>query len=183
MTKLFADARDVVDATAFLTGSGTDEPEGILTGLGVPQKVDTDGSGAFALGDVWALKAAVPDRWKGATTFLGHSDTLDVIYRMVGLADPSEAMAMEGRAGDLLGRAKAELNTMGTGVVAGTVLLIAGDLKTFVIADRIGSSVELLPHVLGPNRLPIGARGLFFRWRTGTTVTVPNALRYLEVKA
>lgn len=183
MTKLFSDARDVLDATAFLTGSGTDEPEGILTGLSASEKVETAGSGAFVLGDVYKLKQAVPDRWKGSTTIVGHSDTMDTIYTMVGLADPSEAMAMEGRAGDLLGRRKAEWNTMGTGVVAGTKVLIAGDVKTFVIADRIGSSVELIPHILGANRLPIGARGLFYRWRSGSTVTVPNALRFLQIKA
>jgi hypothetical protein len=32
------------------------------------------------------------------------------------------------------------------------------------------------------NRLPLGVRGLYVYWRTGTGVVAVNALRYLEVK-
>jgi HK97 family phage major capsid protein len=183
MVRLFADARDTLDSTAFLTGSGTDEPEGVLTALSAAEKVETAGSGAFALADLYSLKQSVPDRWKGATTMVAHSDTFDVCWQFVALADTTEAMAMATREGSLLGRPKAEWNSMATGSVAGRKIMIAGDFSQVVIADRIGSSVELVPHIMGANRLPIGARGLFFRWRSGSTVVVPSALRYLEVKA
>jgi predicted phage gp36 major capsid-like protein len=42
---------------------------------------------------------------------------------------------------------------------------------------------ELIPHVFGPtNRFPMGQRGIYAYWRTGTTVAALNAFRYLEVK-
>lgn len=54
----------------------------------------------------------------------------------------------------------------------------------YLIADRLGMSVELIPHLFGAtNRFPTGQRGLFAIWRTGGGVTAANALRYLEVGA
>lgn len=44
-------------------------------------------------------------------------------------------------------------------------------------------SVELVPHILGSNRLPMGARGLFAFWRTGSAVVNVNAYRVLVIKA
>ena len=40
-----------------------------------------------------------------------------------------------------------------------------GDFNAgFLIADRLGGSVELIPNVIGPARnMPTGARGLFYR--------------------
>jgi hypothetical protein len=43
-------------------------------------------------------------------------------------------------------------------------------------------SAELIPHMMGATRLPLGVRGLYCYWRTGPGVIAPNALRYLEVK-
>jgi HK97 family phage major capsid protein len=45
LTRLISDARDVLDATQFLTGSGTDSPAGVLTGLTTSQRVQTAGGG------------------------------------------------------------------------------------------------------------------------------------------
>jgi hypothetical protein len=60
----------------------------------------------------------------------------------------------------------------------------SGDFQAgYLIADRLGMSVELVPHLFGAtNRFPTGQRGLFAIWRTGGGVTAANALRYMEVK-
>ena len=63
LLKLISDARDVLDATQFLTGTGTDSPAGVLTGLSTTQRVQTAGSAAIAIGDVYALKQALPARF------------------------------------------------------------------------------------------------------------------------
>jgi predicted phage gp36 major capsid-like protein len=61
--------------------------------------------------------------------------------------------------------------------------LIVGDWSGFVIADRLGTLVELVPHLFGATkRFPMGQRGLYTLWRTGTVVSKPNAFRYLETK-
>jgi HK97 family phage major capsid protein len=59
--------------------------------------------------------------------------------------------------------------------------MIYGDFRHFVIADRLGSQVEIVQHLMGTNRMPIGARGLYYLWRSGSDVTAQNAFRYLEV--
>jgi HK97 family phage major capsid protein len=72
---------------------------------------------------------------------------------------------------------------MGTGATTGTKLIIGGDFRTgYKIVDRIGMTAELIPHMLGTNRLPLGVRGLYCYWRTGAGVVAVNAFRYLEVK-
>ena len=71
----------------------------------------------------------------------------------------------------------------------GTKIAVAGNFKKgFLIADRLGASVEYIPFLFGPaNRYPTGQRGLYLYWRTGST-TIGSAsaagspLRYLEVK-
>jgi len=55
--------------------------------------------------------------------------------------------------------------------------------SAFTIADRVGMTVELIPHLFGAaqGNLPTGQRGLYAFWRTGSKVVVPEALRYGEV--
>ena len=53
-----------------------------------------------------------------------------------------------------------------------------GDFNQFLIADRVGLSVEYVPHLLstgGP--FPRGGRAYFAYWRTGSGVLVTNAFR------
>jgi predicted phage gp36 major capsid-like protein len=82
----------------------------------------------------------------------------------------------QGRGGDVVGKPKVEWSTM-----AATTTTTGS--KIALLADWSGSQVELIPHLFGAaNRFPIGARGLYHCWRTGTAVSKPNAFRYLEVK-
>jgi HK97 family phage major capsid protein len=61
-------------------------------------------------------------------------------------------------------------------------IAIYGDFSQFLIVDRIGMTVELVPHLFGAaNRYPIGQRALYCYWRTSSDVVVQNAFRYLEV--
>jgi predicted phage gp36 major capsid-like protein len=57
-----------------------------------------------------------------------------------------------------------------------------GKRTGYKIVDRLGLSAEIIPHMLGTNRLPLGVRGMYCYWRTGAAVVAQNALRYLEVK-
>jgi HK97 family phage major capsid protein len=72
---------------------------------------------------------------------------------------------------------------MATGPTTGTKLIVAGDFQAgYLIAGRLGMSVELVPHLFGAtNRFPTGQRGLAI-WRTGGGVAAANALRYMEIK-
>ncbi len=58
--------------------------------------------------------------------------------------------------------------------------LVYGDWRsTFLIVDRIGSSIELVPHLFGANGRPTGQRGAYLWMRTGRAVLIPDAARAL----
>jgi HK97 family phage major capsid protein len=189
LEQLVADAKNVVDATMFLTGTGTNQPSGILNiggtnGLTTAQRVLTATTAAYAVADPWSLKAQIPARFINSTTFAAAPGTFDTTFRFVGGNSTEPYQFSDGdRGGDFLGRPKVEWSTMGTGTTTGTKLIIGGDFRTgYKIVDRLGLSAEILPHMLGSNRLPLGVRGIYVYWRTGAGVVAVNAFRYLEVK-
>jgi len=181
--KLIADARDVLDATEFLSGSSTNGPAGILTGLTTSQRVQTASTAAYAVADPWTLKNAIPPRFIANRAFAAAPGTWDVTYRFVGTNSTEPVQFDAGRGGTFLGRPRLEWSTMSTGATSGTKIMLAGDFFAgFTIADRLGLSVSVVPFLFGPNRRPTGESGLFAMWMTGTKVVVPEALRYLEAK-
>ena len=70
---------------------------------------------------------------------------------------------------------------MATAVTTGSKWAIVGDFTNFLVADRLGFSVELIPHLFGAsNRFPTLQRVLIGIWRSGSGVLVANAFRYGE---
>jgi HK97 family phage major capsid protein len=180
LARLFADARDTLDATKFLTGTGTNEPFGVLTGLTTTQRVQTATAATFAIGDNYLLKQGLGPRFIANATVAAHPNRFDSIYRMAG-GGSTEPPVLPTREGPWLGSPKIEWSTMATAVATGTKIAIFGDFRQgYLICDRIGSQVEIVQHLMGANRRPSGERGAYFYWRTGAKVLVPNAFRYLE---
>jgi HK97 family phage major capsid protein len=60
------------------------------------------------------------------------------------------------------------------------LLLAYGDLAQYVV-DRVGTTIDLVPHLFGANRRPTGQRGFFMWLRTGGDLVVPDAVRVLNV--
>jgi HK97 family phage major capsid protein len=61
-------------------------------------------------------------------------------------------------------------------------VLLYGDFAAgMVIVDRIGSTLELVPHLFGSHRRPTGQRGAPLWFRTGSDVVIPNAFRLLSI--
>jgi HK97 family phage major capsid protein len=187
LAQLLADGRDVLDATKFVLGSGTNEPVGFLTigttgALTTTQRVQTAGAGAIAIGDIYALKQALPARFMANASWLMHPTRVDGVFRLVGSGSTTEPQIMpQGRGGPLLGKPVYEISSMTTAVATGSKWAVYGDFTKFAIIDRLGFSVELIPHLFGAtNRFPTGSRGLYGFWRTGTSVLAANGLRYGE---
>jgi HK97 family phage major capsid protein len=185
LTKLLADAKDVLEAEKFLSGAGhgSNEPEGLLTALTNTQRVQTAAEKVIAITDIYALKQALPPRFAVDAEWAAAEATYDAIYRLVGGGNTTEPKLMDSRDGLLLRRPTVAWSTMSTALTTSKQKpLIIGDFDEFRIVDRIGMSVELVPHLFGANRRPTGQRGLYAYWRTGSGVLVPNAFRWLEVK-
>ncbi len=68
-----------------------------------------------------------------------------------------------------------------TAVTTAANLLVVGDFRHFVIAQRVGMSVELVPHLFhtGNNR-PSGQRGYFAYARIGSDSVADTKFRLLQ---
>lgn len=191
--KLLADERNQKDAAAFLTGTGTNEPGGVLNiggtgGLTTTQRIQTATLNTTVLSDLYVFEQAIPARFYGDAVWAMNRVVGDVFYRFVAAGSTTEPQIFtQGRDGPLLGKPVREWSTMLTATTTTTTtttkIAILGDWKSYKIVDRIGAQMELIPHLFGSgNRYPIGARGFYYYWRTGAGVVKPNGLRYLEVK-
>jgi HK97 family phage major capsid protein len=63
---------------------------------------------------------------------------------------------------------------------AADYLTVVGDFQQYAIVDRIGTTLELVPHLFGANRRPTGQRGFLQHWRVGADVLVADAFRLLN---
>lgn len=180
LRRLFTDAKETLEAEKFTTGSGEDEPQGIVTGS--TEAVETSEEAKLGVADLYSVQAALPPRFQGGASWLTSLAIANAIYRTVGGGSEEPPPFNEAR-DRLLMKPWRELSALDSKVETGKEVAIYGDIAAgFKVVDRVGMSVELIPHLLGENRRPIGARGLYAYWRTGSGVVNPAALRRLKVK-
>ncbi len=188
LMKLLSDGRDILDSTKFLSGGGSNEPVGVFGtgGLTTTQRIQSATTATLAIADAYSLREGLAaTRFFANATFVGHPTVWDTVFRFVGGGNTTEPQPFtQGRGGPFVGTPKAEWNAMSTATTStGAKMLLLADWSGYVIADRIGAQVEVIQHLFGAaNRFPIGARGFYYFWRTGTVISKPNAFRYLELK-
>ena len=187
--RLLMDGAEQPSATAFTIGTGSGQPTGIITSLvasaGTVPLITPAIAESLTPADVYAVQNALPPRssptQRGTPNLaiinsLRQSETTNGALEFPGLQDNPPM---------LLGRNMYENSNMdGTFDAAATAnnyLLLYGDFQQFVIVDRIGSTIELVPHLFGANRRPTGQRGALLWFRTGSNVVVPQAFRLLSV--
>ncbi|GAA2850238.1 hypothetical protein GCM10010472_04130 [Pseudonocardia halophobica] len=183
LARLFAAGKEDLEAEAFATGTGSGQPTGIVTALaGGSSVVSTIQDGAFAAGDIYALDSALPARFRKRASWLAHR----TVYNSVRRFDANGGAQMWERIGadqpaKLMGRDALECEAMDSTWAAGGTdnLMVYGDFSHFVIADRVGFRIELVPHLFGSNRRPTGQRGWFAWYRTGSDSVNDGAFRML----
>lgn len=185
LATMFNEAKDTEEATAFVTGNGTPpNPEGVITGVSavagsVKQAVTV---GGIAAADIYLLVDDLPPRHTGNASFMANK----AVYNRIRQIDTSGGSALwariaEGRPSRLVDYPVYEASTMATAMTDASYVLLLGDFKKFLIVDRIGMSVELIPHLFHTsNNRPSGQRGLYAIWRNSSKVLDPNAFRLLE---
>lgn len=171
LSRLLVDAADQLQATAYAAGTGSGQPFGILTALaGTASEINAATDDVFASGDVLALQNALPARFQARAQWTAH---IAIINAIGAFESTNGALRFpEVGSGSLLRKPLNELSNMDgvintTGAVSNFVLLY-GDFTNFVIADGIGTTVELIPNLVGTNHRPTGQRGLFMWFRTGS---------------
>jgi HK97 family phage major capsid protein len=198
LARLFADAKDDEEATAFATGNGTPpNPFGVVTGA--------TGTTAAATGltitaaNLYALEAALAPRFRPRAQFVANRAMFNII-RALDTAGGAQlwlrigelignSPASDGGNGNtglrLLGYAVNELSTMSATVVNGTKIMLLGDFSMFKIIDRVGMNLELIPQMFQQATagtgmgMPTGQRGVFAWWRNGSKVLDPVGFRAL----
>lgn len=188
MARLLADAKADEEAGSFVngTGDGNDlSPQGVVAGLPVGSIVETVGAaGAFASSDIYALDDALAPRWRRNARFLANKAVYNAI-RQLATADGADLWVRlgQGLPPELIGYPALEASEMAaTPTTASAKTLLLGDFSNFLIVDRVGMNVELVPHLFGAaSRYPTGQRGLLAVWRNGSKILVPEAFRLLKV--
>lgn len=188
VAKLLAFGKDELDAAAFATGSGSNQPTGIVTALvaSSPSVIKASATtDTFALADVYALQGALPARYRANATWLANN----LIYNKIRQFDTAGGNGLWAQLGDgrpsvLLGRDALEAEGM-DGVIDGSAdnyTLIFGDFSNYVIADRVGMTVEFIPHLFSTsNNRPTGQRGWYAYSRVGADSVNDGAFRILNV--
>ena len=185
MARLLQDAKDTLEADKFIngTGSGGNEPEGVVAGLAATSLVGTTGDG-FDLTDVDRLINRLPDRWEPRARFLGHRATyteIERLQRALGGGDVYRAFAA-GQPASLLGYPRHNASEMDSDfATTGQQVLMLGDFNQFLIVDKIGLTVELIPHRVNGDGNPTGQRGLYAYWRNSSVILVDAAFRLLQI--
>jgi HK97 family phage major capsid protein len=185
---LIAEAIEFAEGTAFISGSGTNAPRGIVTAIsataGSTVTATTRGAFTTASGvDVFALVNAVPSRYEDSSTWVANKATFNTVKQMPAGAGATSSIwpNFEAALGNpLLGSPTAQASDMPSTTVSGTVLIVLGDFSQYVVYDRIGTTVEFIANVVDTNGLPTGQRGLVAHKRVGGDVTDLNAFRFLK---
>lgn len=183
LTRLFADAKDTLEAEKFLAGKGSkeNEPSGLLNEVPEGSVVETKVKETLGVDDVYAMIEKLPPRWQPRAGWLSSLTIANVIHRFSGPGS-EEPPLFNGDRTQLLGKRWSEVSDMAVTLTGGNQVLVYGDLSQFKIADRLGMTAELIPHLMGEEGRPLGMRGLYVIWRTTSALLIPSAVRVLTTK-
>jgi len=184
MSRLLAEGYDELQAESFATGSVATNFRGILTALDANTNVEvvTTTDGVFQSADVNKVWKALPDRYRAnATWVMSHSIGTDIAN--FGSTDNVFTVNLAGSIESVRNR-PIEFSSYFPGSLATTGaanILVVGDFRNYVIADRAGMSIELVPHLFDvTNNRPTGQRGWFAWARHGGNTVNDLGFRLLQ---
>ncbi|MGE2733842.1 phage major capsid protein [Mycolicibacterium vaccae] len=186
---LFAEGKDELEAVTLITGDGgAKQPTGIVTALaGTAAEVSPATAETFSLADIYNLYGGLPARHRARGAWLANN----LMYNRIRQFDTQGGAGLwttvgNGQPAELLGRPVGEAEAMDAtwnpSAAGDNHVAIYGNFQNYVIADRIGMTVEFIPHLLGANRRPNGSRGWFAYYRMGADVVNENAFRMLNIE-
>lgn len=181
---LMAEGHANLEAAAMATGTGSGQPFGIVTAK-VASTLASTATDVFDLAEVYKLPDTLGDRFDANASWVANK----AIYSLIRQFDTAGGAGLWERLGagnpsELLGYPVYKASGMDSSVTltADNYILILGDFSNYWIANRIGFSVEAIPHLFatGANR-PSGQRGLYAYWRVGADSVNDSAFEMLNV--
>jgi HK97 family phage major capsid protein len=195
ITRFLVDAK-AQEENSFISGPGTGVTPGGINGSLSGQDVETTTQGALVLADLFKLEEALDARWEANASFLAHKTVYNKIRQfptdgsagsMNNLWTENLADGNPRRLLDYPAYRSAGPNGMPTLTSAladtdggvGAAIAIFGDFKQFLIVDRIGMTVEMVPTVVDSSGFPTGQRGVYAVWMNNSKILIPGAFQRL----
>jgi len=186
MQTLLAEGYDELLIDKFSRGSGSGEPNGILTVLSgsAGTRVALQTAGTFAQTDFYKVWKSLPQRFRRKASWMMSVDVNNTI-RQFGTANVFHAYTVNiptEWADEFFGKQAYESPYFpdSTTVTTSANLLVVGDFKNYKIARRGGMTIEQIPHIFHTlNNRPSGTRGLFAYARIGGDVVNTSGFRVL----
>jgi HK97 family phage major capsid protein len=167
-----------------ITGTGTIEMFGVVTRLDatVASEIAVTTDGALGPEDALKLWNAVPERFRLRSTWLSNVSVESQLRKNGGDHGLYTVDLNSQGIGMINGRPYRTTDYMPAfdGTTGAANLAILGDFSNYVIAQRVGMSMELIPHVVDGSGLPKGQRGYYAWARVGGDAIVTNAFRLLQ---
>lgn len=186
--RVLALGKDDLEATALATGSGSGQPVGLVTALVASASsasvVASASANTFAVADLYAMHNAVPAKYRSSSSWIANNTT----YNLIRAFGTSDSHALWTRLADdlpmgLLGRPHYEASAMDATYGSGeNYTMIFGDISNYVIVDRLGMTVEFVPHLFHTaNNRPSGKSGFYARTRFGADSVNDGSMRVLNI--
>jgi HK97 family phage major capsid protein len=183
LPRLLADAKDRLEEAAFATGTGTAQPTGVV--VGATTTTSTITTGAYVLGDVYAIHAALPPRFRNSPNCAWVANVAQINRtRALDTAGGSSFWTNLGKDSpeQLMGKPIYESSSIDPVLTTTHKPMVFGDFSNYYIVDRVGVSIIYEPMVTGTGasaNQPTGQSGWFMYWRVGANVSTSAAFRVL----
>lgn len=194
MSMLMGESQSETLVSAFTNGLGTTaQPTGIITAIeataGSQVAVTTDGS--FGAVDLYKLWDALPIRYRTNARWMASTSVSNAIRQFAAGSSNSDANftinITQAEIERLFGKPFHYNDYMDDAVGTGNVtsasdvtLVVVGDFRNFLIANRVGATVETVQHVLDTTTgLPTGERMTFMWRRIGSDSVNDSGFRIL----
>ena len=171
------------------TGSGVASPTGIFTALANatnnPAHVTVTTVGALGATDVRAAWSGLPERYRPRATWVMSPSVLAKVSAFgngLALSDFTVNLLADGTS-VLTGRpvVVTDYAPSFTGTTVAENFAVVGDFSRYVVVQRAGMSVELVPTIFDPTTArPTGSRAWFATARHGLGVSDANGFRLLS---
>jgi HK97 family phage major capsid protein/HK97 family phage prohead protease len=198
---LIQEAKDNEEEASFAIGVGGGSASiGVVAAFGTSgayTQLDTAGSVTLAAADADLVEAALPVRHRfGAQWFMnrvtlrkfqavetagGKLFQASQYFQSAGNVN----LATDGNTGlKLLGYPVNESPSVATAATSHITIAALINPQQYVIVDRVGMSIEVIPHLFGPSQgnLPTGQRGIYALWRNTAAPLNVDAGRILDYK-
>lgn len=192
--RMIQDAKDDLEATKFTTGTGTNEPSGLLTGA--TGTIASGTAGNYKIADLIAVQSGgsgLAPRYRPRAQWFGNLAQYNkIILNNAGdfttgspiwLPNLQTGVPTAERGGtgyNLLGDPANEVTAMTSAIITGSKVLAYGDPTHFVLIDRVGMDIEVVSQLYCSGGLrPMGQRGIYAFWRNTSKLIDASAFKLL----